>query len=71
MAAVVSLAEPNKETSLLYDEMMALYESLKKFKGSQSVTIFTNRGVELAYDSKPDDLEIIKVPHAIFAELEK
>ena len=71
MAAVVSLAEPNKETSLLYDEMMALYESLKKFKGSQSVTIFTNRGVELAYDSKPDDLEILKVPHAIFAELEK
>ena len=46
-------------------------EALKKFKGTQSITVFTNRGVELAYDSKPEDLEVIKVPHAIFAELEK
>jgi adenine-specific DNA-methyltransferase len=50
---------------------MAWYDTLKKFKGTQSITVFTNRGVELAYDSKPEDLEVIKVPHAIFAELEK
>ncbi len=71
MAGVVSLAEPGKEKALLYEEIMALYDSLKKFKGTQSITVFTNRGVELAYDSKPDDFEVIKVPHAIFAELEK
>jgi adenine-specific DNA-methyltransferase len=71
MACIVSLAEPEKERSFLYDEIMVLYDSLKKFKGTQSITVFTNRGVELAYDSKPDDLEVIKVPHAIFAELEK
>jgi adenine-specific DNA-methyltransferase len=71
MAGVVSLVEPKKERPISYDELMAWYELLKKFKGTQSITIFTNRGVELAYDSKPEDLEVIKVPHAIFAELEK
>ena len=71
MAGVVSLAEPGKERSLLYDEIMELYSSLKKFKGTQSITVFTNRGVELANDSKPDDLEVIKVPHAIFAGFRK
>jgi len=71
MAGVVSLMEPKKDKPISYDELMAWYESLKKFKGTQSITIFTNRGIELAYDSKPEDLEVIKVPHAIFAELEK
>jgi adenine-specific DNA-methyltransferase len=71
MAGVVSLTEPGQEKSLLYDEIMSLYDSLKKFKGTHSVTVFTNRGVELAYDSKPEDLAVVKVPHAIFAELEK
>jgi hypothetical protein len=71
MAGVVSLVEPKKDKPISYDELMAWYELLKKFKGTQSITIFTNRGVELAYDSKPEDLEVIKVPHAIFAELEK
>ena len=71
MACVVSLAEPGKNSSITYDEIMAWYDDLIKFKGTQSVTFFTNRGVELAYESKPDDLEVIKVPHAIFAELEK
>jgi len=71
MAGVVSLGEPKKEKPISYDELMAWYGSLKKFKGTQSITIFTNRSVELAYDSKPEDLEVIKVPHAIFAELEK
>jgi adenine-specific DNA-methyltransferase len=71
MAGVVSLIQPNEDKPITYDELMVWYEALKKFKGTQSCTIFTNRGIELAYDSKPDDLEVIKVPHAIFAELEK
>jgi DNA modification methylase len=71
LACVVTLVEPNMDKPLTYDECMAWYDALKKFKGTQSIMIFTNRGVELAYDSKPEDLEIIKVPHAIFAELEK
>jgi adenine-specific DNA-methyltransferase len=71
MACVVSVVEPNKNEPITYDEFMTWYDALKKFKGTQSITIFTNRGVELAYNSKPDDLEVIKVPHAIFADLEK
>jgi hypothetical protein len=71
IACVVSLIEPNENEPITYDELMTWYGALKKFKGTQSITIFTNRGVELAYASKPDDLEVIKVPHAIFAELEK
>lgn len=71
MAAVVSLVEPTKDKQITYDELMTWYEALKNFKGTQSITVFTNRGVELAYDSKPEDLEVIKVPHAIFSELEK
>ncbi len=71
MACVVSLAETNKNEAITHGELMTWYDALKKFKGTQSITVFTNRGVELAYDSKPDDLEVIKVPHAIFAELEK
>ena len=50
---------------------MHWYDAIKKFKGTQSITVFTNRGVEIAYETKPEDLEVIKVPHAIFAELEK
>jgi adenine-specific DNA-methyltransferase len=71
MAGVVSLVEPKKDKPITYEELMTWYDALKKFKGTQSITVFTNRGVELAYDSKPEDLEVIKVPHAIFAELEK
>ena len=71
MASIVSLVEPNKNDPITYNEFMAWYDALKKFKGTQSITVFTNRGVELAYDSKPDDVEVIKIPHAIFAELEK
>jgi len=71
MAAVVSLGEPKDDKPISYDEWMMWYDALKKYEGTQSVTVFTNRGIELAYDSKPEDLEVIKVPHAIFAELEK
>lgn len=71
MAGVVTLVEPKREKPISYDEFATLYNALKKFKGTQSISIFTNRGVDVAYESKPDDLEVIKVPHAIFAELEK
>ena len=71
MAGIVTLLEPNEDKPITYDEIMTWYAALRGFKGTQSITIFTNRGVEMAFDSKPEDLEVIKVPHAIFAELEK
>jgi DNA modification methylase len=70
--AVITLNEPNgKLTTLSYDEMQSIYKTIKKKYSPEYINIFTNRGVEIAYDSKPDDLEVIKIPNAIFAELEK
>lgn len=70
--AVITLNEPNgKLVTLSYDEMQSIYKTVKKKFSPEYINIFTNRGVEIAYDSKPDDLEVIKIPNAIFAELEK
>lgn len=70
--AIVSLNESKGELgNITYDEMQLLYRKVKKKYSPEYINIFTNRGIEIAYDSKPDDLEVIKVPHAIFAELEK
>jgi len=70
--AIVSINEPNGKLSIMpYDEISALYQAVKQKFAPEYINIFTNRGIEMAFDSKPDDLEIIKVPHAIFAELEK
>lgn len=70
--AIVSLNEPKgKLNNINYDEMQSLIKAVRKKYSPEYINIFTNRGVEIAYDSKPDFLEIIKVPSAIFAELEK
>jgi adenine-specific DNA-methyltransferase len=70
--AIISLNEPKGELGImLYEEIQSLYKTVKAKFAPEYINIFTNRGIEIAYDSKPDDLEIIKVPHAIFAELEK
>ncbi|MDD1523790.1 site-specific DNA-methyltransferase [Riemerella anatipestifer] len=70
--AVVSLNAPNEDNNFMtYDEIFYLYQQVKKHFNPQYINVFTNRGVEIAYDSKPEDLEVIKIPQAIFAELEK
>lgn len=72
-AAIVSLCAPDEtgREMLGESELLALYEAVRKQYQPRYINVFTNRGVELAYDAKPADLEVIKVPHAIFAELEK
>lgn len=70
--AIVSLNEPKGKLGILpYEEIQAIYKTVKSKFAPEYINIFTNRGVEMAYDSKPDNLDIIKVPYAIFAELEK
>ena len=70
--AIVTLNEPKgKLGNITYDELQTLYKTVKKKYSPEYINIFTNRGIEIAYDSKPEDLEVIKVPSAIFAELEK
>lgn len=70
--AIVSLNDPEgKLCNITYDELYSIYKTVKNKYSPEYINIFTNRGIEIAYDTKPDDLEVIKVPHAIFAELEK
>lgn len=69
--AIVSLNTPGEDNSFMtYDEIFYLYQQIKKHFNPQYINVFTNRGVEIAYESKPEDLEVIKIPQAIFAELE-
>jgi adenine-specific DNA-methyltransferase len=70
--AVITLNEPKgKLETLSYEEMQSIYKTVKKKFSPEYINIFTNRGIEIAFDSKPDDLEVVKIPNAIFAELEK
>lgn len=70
--AVVSLNAPGEINLMMkQEEIEHIYKSIKNKYSPEYINIFTNRGVEIAYDSKPDNLEIIKIPHAIFAELER
>jgi len=70
--AVVTLNEPKgKLPTLTYEEMQSIYKTIKKKYNPEYINIFTNRSIEIAYDSKPEDLEVVKIPSAIFAELEK
>jgi adenine-specific DNA-methyltransferase len=70
--AVIALNEPKgKLETLSYEEMQSIYKTVKKKFSPEYINIFTNRGIEIAYDSKPDDLEVVKIPNAIFTELEK
>ncbi|MBK9402930.1 MAG: hypothetical protein IPN57_00130 [Ignavibacteria bacterium] len=56
---------------ITYDEMTNLYKKVKEMYSPEYINIFTNRGIDIASDSKPEDLEVIKIPNAIFSELEK
>ena len=69
---VVSLAEPTESNlTINNEEVKTIYASLKKMPDFQSAIIYTNKGIDIAQDTMPNDLEIIKVPHAVFAELER
>jgi adenine-specific DNA-methyltransferase len=66
------LATPkDKDLNITNDDIKTIYNTLKKQADFQTVVIYTNKGIDIAQDTIPIDLEIIKVPHAIFAELER
>lgn len=66
------LATP-KESNLTItnEEVKTIYSTLKKQSDFQSLVIYSNKGIDIAQDTIPEDLAIIKVPHAIFSELER
>ena len=53
------------------EEIKTIYNALRKLEDFQSLVIYTNKGIDIAQDTVPDDMDIIKVPHAIFSELER
>ncbi|NQY28285.1 MAG: site-specific DNA-methyltransferase [Flavobacteriaceae bacterium] len=66
------LATPKDENlTITNEDIKTIYKTLKDQDDFQSVVIYTNKGIDIAQDTIPVDLEIIKVPHAIFAELER
>ncbi|MHB0888054.1 site-specific DNA-methyltransferase [Acidithiobacillus sp.] len=68
---VAWLAAPEEPAvSIDAETVQALYNTLKEH-GPRSIHVFTNKGWDIKRDAMPPDMEIIKVPHAIFAELER
>jgi len=65
------LAAPQESNlTMSNEEIKSIYNTLKKQTDFQSLVIYTNKGIDIAQDTIPDDLDIIKVPHAIFSVLE-
>lgn len=65
------MAPEDSDTTISNEEVKSIYNTLKKYDDFQSLVIYTNKGIDLAQDTIPEDLDIIKVPHAIFSELER
>jgi adenine-specific DNA-methyltransferase len=53
------------------EDIKTIYNVIRKQEDFQSLVIYTNKGIDIAQDAIPENLDIIKVPHAIFAELER
>jgi adenine-specific DNA-methyltransferase len=69
---VAFLAEPTESNlTITSEEVKSIYTTLKKQEDFASLVIYTNKGIDIAQDTIPEDLEIIKVPHAVFAALER
>lgn len=66
------LATPQESNlTITNEEVKTIYSTLKKQADFQSLVIYSNKGIDIAQDTIPEDLAIIKVPHAIFSELER
>lgn len=61
----------DKDVSISNDEIKSIYNVIKKQKDFNALVIYTNKGIDIAQDAMPIDMDIVKVPHAIFAELER
>lgn len=65
------VAPGENEVTISNEEIMTMYRNVSSLSDFLSLTIFTNKGIDIAQESVPDELDIIKVPQAIFADLEK
>ena len=68
---VAYLAEPNSgDLTITNEEIKNIYSSVRGTADFHSLVIYTNKGIDIAQDAIPGDMEIIKVPNAVFADLE-
>ncbi|EDP94401.1 site-specific DNA-methyltransferase [Kordia algicida OT-1] len=66
------LATPQESNlTITNEEVKTIYSTLRNQPDFQSLVIYSNKGIDIAQDTIPEDLAIIKVPHAIFSELER
>lgn len=69
---IAFLADPkDSNLTITNEEVKAIYSILRKLDDFKGLAIYTNKGIDIAQDTIPEDLDIIKVPHAVFAELER
>lgn len=65
------VAPGEKEVTISNEEIKSIYNVIRKQEDFNALVIYTNKGIDLAQDAMPNDMDIVKVPHAIFAELER
>lgn len=65
------VAPGEKEVSISNEEIKSIYNIIRKQKDFSALVIYSNKGIDIAQDAMPSDMDIVKVPHAIFAELER
>ena len=69
---IVFLIKPGESAlTITNEEIKTIYNVVRKYEDFQSLVIYTNKGIDIAQDAIPVDMDIVKVPHAIFAELER
>jgi adenine-specific DNA-methyltransferase len=68
LIGVISLCPPESDKIMLsYDELYSIYKKITDKYKPVRIDIFTNKGIEIALETKPQNLEVIKVPTAIFS----
>jgi adenine-specific DNA-methyltransferase len=66
--AIVTLCPPDSDSIMLkYDELHGMYKKVMDKYKPEFINVFTNKGVEIAFETKPEKLEVIKVPTAIYS----
>lgn len=65
------VAPGEKEVTISNDEIKSIYNVMRNQPDFHALVIYTNKGIDIAQDAMPNDMDIVKVPHAIFAELER
>ena len=66
--AIITLCTPDDDDIMLkYEELHSMYKKVMDKYKPEFINVFTNKGVEIAFETKPEKLEVIKIPTAIYS----